>query len=804
MKGLISHPPLKRVTLARHKWLVWATLLVGASSVAAQSVVISQVYGGGGNQGAPLGYDFIELFNRGTVAVDLENWSVQYASASGSSWDRTLLSGTVQPGQYYLIREGGSGNGVALPTPDATGDINLSAISGKVALTDSVDLLSNSLPSGASIIDFLGYGSANAAEGAPAPQLSNTTAAVRRDKCSDTNDNASDFASAFPTPHNTSSPMSPCAAGISLSAVVNAASYQSGAVAPGEIVTLFGAEMGPEALTTSQLTADQRHLTTELAGTQVLWNGTPSPLLYVSASQISAVVPYGVAASSTAQVQVTFANGFSNPLLLPVVRAAPGVFSLNSSGSGAGAILNEDYKVNAPSQPALPGSIISIYATGGGLTSLLDDGLIVEKPDLLSLPVEVTIGGLAAEVLYAGSAPSLVSGAVQVNVRVPSDVGAGAAIPLSLTVDGLGSQEGITVSVGSPVSSQDGVGPLIDQRLAELKQDPSVPPLVEIPNDRVSIPEDWLALISWNTQVGGTSTDPVALRPPMVQAALAELFSGTYQMLAAQEVPNSDSAAFLRSLLPGGATVWQSAFFDTDDSMDNGVWYKTGVTLRDAFPLFVTGQTDSQGRMIRDSTLSLHPPVVAQFQVNDFDFTLITVHLAFANGDSSESARELHNVLDYLDWYFDQPAHDPDVIVCGDFNMPSLLSGQTGSDGLTVDSVFDQDPRFQTGERRFVTTVHQPTSRSSFDTGGVPENNYDHCVLSADTMEEFIEARRVGTSILTDNPDDPEKRLTSDHFPIVAFFRTRGDGVVADHRTTLRPPVSLFGVQKSHGKVDFP
>lgn len=153
-----------------------------------------------------------------------------------------------------------------------------------------------------------------------------------------------------------------------------------------------------------------------------------------------------------------------------------------------------------------------------------------------------------------------------------------------------------------------------------------------------------------------------------------------------------------------------------------------------------------------------------------------------------QSARELRSILDYLDWYFSQPDHDPDVVICGDFNMPSLLSKQQGRDGLTVDSVFQQDSRFQVGERRFAVTVHEPTSRSSAAQGGLPVSNYDHCVLSADTLKAFVQARRVDPTILTDNPQDPEARLTSDHFPIVAFFKTRGTGIALDHKTKLRRP----------------
>jgi endonuclease/exonuclease/phosphatase family metal-dependent hydrolase len=240
-------------------------------------------------------------------------------------------------------------------------------------------------------------------------------------------------------------------------------------------------------------------------------------------------------------------------------------------------------------------------------------------------------------------------------------------------------------------------------------------------------------------------------------------------------------------MLPGGPSVWDSAFTDTTDTMDNGFWHKSPAFLRDSFLLLTTDRRDSAGRVITDEARALHPPRVAQFQVGDFDFTLITLHLTFADGDTAESIREFRGILDYLDWYFTHPDHDPDVIVCGDFNTPSLLSGQTGRNGITLDEVFDKDPRFQIGERRFAVTVHDPTSRSSAASGGGPARNYDHCVVSADALEEFVQARLVSTNILTDHPEDPEARLTSDHFPIVAFFKTRGEGISLDLLRRIRP-----------------
>lgn len=181
---------------------------------AASHIVISQVYGGGGNSGATFTHDFIELFNRATTAVDLTGWSVQYAAATGSSWQVTNLTGSLAPGGYYLIQLASAGAiGASLPLPEATGTISMSATAGKVALVNTTTALSGTAPSSPSIIDVVGYGtSANFYEGsAPAPAPSATTSDLRNSNgCSDTNSNNIDFAALTPDPRNSASPANPC------------------------------------------------------------------------------------------------------------------------------------------------------------------------------------------------------------------------------------------------------------------------------------------------------------------------------------------------------------------------------------------------------------------------------------------------------------------------------------------------------------------------------------------------------------------------------------------------------------------
>ncbi len=182
-----------------------STLLLATTAQA--QVVVSQVYGGGGNSGATLKNDFIELRNNGASAVSLDGWSVQYASSTGTTWSRTNLAGSIAPGGYYLIQQAqGNGGTVDLPTPDATGTLTLSGTAGKIALSRSTATLSGGCPlTDANLVDFVGFGSAaNCFEGAaPTGTLGNTTAALRNGEGSiDTQNNGADFSVGTPNPRN--------------------------------------------------------------------------------------------------------------------------------------------------------------------------------------------------------------------------------------------------------------------------------------------------------------------------------------------------------------------------------------------------------------------------------------------------------------------------------------------------------------------------------------------------------------------------------------------------------------------------
>jgi uncharacterized protein (TIGR03437 family) len=203
--------------------------------------------------------------------------------------------------------------------------------------------------------------------------------------------------------------------------IVNAASSTAGGVAPGEIVSIFGSALGPTAVVPMSVSTGGI-VATSLAGTRVWFDGTAAPLVFVSDNQAAAVVPYTLAGDSNTQIVIEVAGVKSKAVSVPLVDSSPGIFTANGSGTGPAAALNEDYSVNSSSNPAPSGSVVVLYATGGGKTTPAGlDGLINDAATArtLVLPVSVSIGGQPATVLYAGSAPGLIAGALQLNVQIP-------------------------------------------------------------------------------------------------------------------------------------------------------------------------------------------------------------------------------------------------------------------------------------------------------------------------------------------------------------------------------------------------
>jgi hypothetical protein len=196
-------------------------LLLAASSASGSgsgSIVVGELYASGGNSGAVYANDYVELFNRGSGAVAIDGWTLQYASASSTSWSSTALSGTIPAGGHYLVQLASGGtNGAALPAPDATGTSNLAATGGKVAIVDNATALScggspGSCSASSAVEDLVGYGGAADYEGSgAAPAPSATTALARAGGgCTDSDGNAADFATAAPNPLNSSAAAAAC------------------------------------------------------------------------------------------------------------------------------------------------------------------------------------------------------------------------------------------------------------------------------------------------------------------------------------------------------------------------------------------------------------------------------------------------------------------------------------------------------------------------------------------------------------------------------------------------------------------
>jgi uncharacterized protein (TIGR03437 family) len=230
------------------------------------------------------------------------------------------------------------------------------------------------------------------------------------------------LSAASATPQSCTSP-GPC-----ISAVTNADSFEAGAIAPGELVTLFGNRLGPEQGVPTKATL-QSPFPTEAANVEVTFNGTLAPLLWVQDEQINAVAPWSLTPGQNAQVCVSY-NGSSNCLICPVAQTAPAVFLVDGTYAAA---LNQDGSINSINNPAATGSIVTVWATGlGPITPSQADGTLVDFPlphNVLAVEVDgvyqlgipsPTNFNVTFDVTYAGPAPYMVAGVSQINFQVGS------------------------------------------------------------------------------------------------------------------------------------------------------------------------------------------------------------------------------------------------------------------------------------------------------------------------------------------------------------------------------------------------
>ena len=233
--------------------------------------------------------------------------------------------------------------------------------------------------------------------------------------------------------------------------VVSGANYHGGAVAPGQIVSLFGQGLGPDQTMGGQLYEGE--LSSYLGKTQVTFNGIPAALLATRKNQVNAVVPPEIAGDNEVEIMLTFGSGVSLPLVMAVQPTSPALFTLDGSGSGQAAALNQDATVNGSGNPNPLNHVLVLFGTGFGLwnESISGTAVIGGNPPTPKAAVSVTLGGVEATILYVGGSPGSTSGLVQMNV-VPGDgTPTGDAVEAIVTVGGESSASGVTVALTDPI-----------------------------------------------------------------------------------------------------------------------------------------------------------------------------------------------------------------------------------------------------------------------------------------------------------------------------------------------------------------
>ena len=226
----------------------------------------------------------------------------------------------------------------------------------------------------------------------------------------------------------------------------------SGSVSPNQVVTVFGPGVGPARDRDLEINDDR--VTRQLGANQVLFDGDPAPLLFLSGQQLNLITPLSLRGKTETEMQIETEGGWSQIIRLGVKPAAPGLFTLNASGRGQAAALNTasdgSLTVNGAGSPIPRAGVLVLYATGLGTADQGEDGQVVDptgqnlpRPDL---PIKVKIGGVEARVIYAGGAPGLVLGVWQLNVEVPLDIEPG-QVSVTIEVNGETSPGGVTIAV---------------------------------------------------------------------------------------------------------------------------------------------------------------------------------------------------------------------------------------------------------------------------------------------------------------------------------------------------------------------
>ncbi|MBM3810250.1 MAG: hypothetical protein FJW20_01320 [Acidimicrobiia bacterium] len=230
--------------------------------------------------------------------------------------------------------------------------------------------------------------------------------------------------------------------------VVGAADFIGGTVSPGQAIVIFGSGYGPAELATAAIGADGR-LATSLGGTRILFDGVPAPMIYAANGQAAAFTPFAVASRISTSVQIEYLGRLSPAVLLPVAPALPGLFTAASSGFGQASALNQDGAFNSTASPAAPGEVIVLYGSGAGQTNPpgVDGRVATAALPALVQQAALFIDGQPAELLYAGPAPGLSEGVLQINGRIPSTIRGPKNASVRVVIGEFRSQPGVTIAV---------------------------------------------------------------------------------------------------------------------------------------------------------------------------------------------------------------------------------------------------------------------------------------------------------------------------------------------------------------------
>jgi uncharacterized protein (TIGR03437 family) len=246
--------------------------------------------------------------------------------------------------------------------------------------------------------------------------------------------------------------LTPAASGVTVTSVTNAAGFVKGAVAPGEIVSIFGSGLGPSPSAQFSVDPSTGTVPSTLMGTHVLFGSFAAPILYASSTQVNAIVPYEISGQSQVSMQVTYQGTASSGTTVQVAAANPGIFTTGMTGSGQAAAVNQDGSVNGPTNPAAKGSYVSVYFTGGGqtnppgVTGSVNSTVLKSLVQYLAQQVSAMVGAQPAQVTFAGAAPDYVDGLEQLNMKLADNASSGAQ-PVVISVGGISSSASATIFV---------------------------------------------------------------------------------------------------------------------------------------------------------------------------------------------------------------------------------------------------------------------------------------------------------------------------------------------------------------------